>query len=115
MTHKGEADPVGVVDEDDESLAEEERQDREVVAEQTARRQPDEQAHDRRTKYDHGDRRRCLPVVAELRRRKDRVEIRAAAEESDGAEVEKTCKPDDDVEAEGQQRVDEREQSVPEQ
>ena len=115
MPHKGEADPVGVVDEDDESLAEEERQDREVVPEQTARRQPDEQAHDRRTKYDHRDRRLCLPVVAELRRSQDRVEIRAAAEERDVAEVEKTGKPDDDVEAEGQQRVHEREQSVPEQ
>ena len=50
------ADRVDVQDEDADDLAEAERDDREVVAAQTQRRQPDEISRDRR---EHGARRRA--------------------------------------------------------
>ena len=53
-------------------------------------------------------------MVAELRRGEDPVEVRAEAEEGDVAEVEEAGEADDDVQAEGEQRVDEREEAVPE-
>ena len=115
MADEGKADPVRIVDEHHERLAEEERHDREVVAEQAARRQPDEKADERREDHNHGDSRLGLPVVAELRRRQDRVHVGTAAEEGDVAEVEQPRKADDDVQAEREQRVDQREEAIPEQ
>ena len=49
-----------------------------------------------------------------MRRREDRVEIRAEPEERDVAEIEQAGEADDDVEPEREQRVEEREQPVPE-
>jgi len=110
----GKVDPVGVVDEDDKRLAEEQGQDREVVAEKSARRQPHEEPQDRSSDHDDRNCRHRLPVVAELRRREDGIEIRADTEERDVAEIQQSGKADDDVETERKQCVDEREQSVPE-
>ena len=62
-----------------------------------------------------GDGRLGLPVVAELRRRQDRVHIGAAAEESDVAEVQEAREANDDVQSKREQRIDEREEAVPEQ
>jgi hypothetical protein len=109
-----EPDRVRVVHEHDERLPEEEGHDREVVAEQTPRGQPDEES-DQGGRDDHDrDRDLRLEVVVELRRGEDPVAVGAEAEECDVAEVEKPGEADDGVEPEREQRVDQREDAVPE-
>ena len=99
---------AAVLEHGHEQLAEEERDDREVVADQTSRRQRDEEAEDRRRgdRDRHDDQR--VPVQAELRRREHRVHVRAEAEERDVAEVEQSRVADDDVQAEAEQHVEHR-------
>ena len=92
----------------DEELPEEERHDREVVAEQAPRRQRDEEAEDRRRDDDDRDDRERVPVQPELRRGEHRVAVRAEAVEGDVAEVEQPGVADDDVQPEREQHVEQR-------
>ena len=114
VPEEGELDPVGVVDEHVERLPEEEGHDREVVADQTSRRQPNQEP-EQAGRDDH-DWNGCLrlPVVVVLRRGEDPVRVRAKAEEGDVAEIEEPGEPDDDVEADREQPVHERKEAVTE-
>ena len=106
-------DPVPVVRHRHEELAEEERHDREVVADETARRQRDEQAEqNRRSGRDDQDQRR-RPVLVELARGQHRVDVGAEAEEGDVAEVEQPGCADDDVEPQREEHVDQRVEADP--
>ena len=108
VTEVREVDPIRVVREEDERLPEEEGHDGEVVADEPARRQADEQPEHGGRERDDGDRRLGLPVVVELGRGEDAVAVGAEADEGDVAEVEQPGVPDDDVEAEPHQPVQER-------
>ena len=100
-----------VVGELDECLAEEQRHDGQVVAEQPPGRQPDGQPEERRA--DHHDRQRqpvrqVDAVGAELRRGEQREPVRAEAEERDVAEVEQPGPAHHDVQPHRQQRDHQR-------
>ena len=99
---------LAVVVDRDEELAEEERDDREVVADEPPRGQGDEEAEadgrERDQRQDHPGR----PVQPELRRGEHRVAVGAEAEEGRVAEVEQAGEADDDVEPEREQHVDKR-------
>ena len=99
-----ECDPVGVRRQHDVDLREEERHDREVVADQPPRRQPEQQPEQRRGDDHDRDREQRREVEVELRRREQRVEVGAEAVERDEAEVEQARPADDDVQSERQQR-----------
>ena len=89
-----------------EELQEEQRHDREVVARQATGRQPDQQpGHraDRDDQRDGDDRREMDP---ELVRVEEGVEVRADPVEGDVAEIEQAAPPDDDVEPEREQHVE---------
>ena len=100
-----------VVGELDECLAEEQRHDGQVVAEQPPGRQPDGQPEERRA--DHHDRQRqpvrqVDAVGAELGRGEQREPVRAEAEERDVAEVEQPGPAHHDVQPHRQQRDHQR-------
>ena len=104
---------VRVVHEDDEDLAEEERHDREVVAEQPPRRQPERAGRAAPSPTTTiGIASSAGQWMPNLVRREERVRVRAEAVERDVAEVEQAGEADDDVQAEREQRVDEREEAV---
>jgi hypothetical protein len=103
---------VRVVDEGDEGLAKEEGHDREVVAKQATRRQPQQQADEGRAHHDHRDAEFSLPVDPVVVRGEQGVAVGADPEERDVAEVEETGEAHDDVQAEGEQRVEQGEQPV---
>ena len=87
---------------------EEQRHDREVVADETSGGQPDhvpDERADRGHERDHEQRRE---VVVELVGGEERVRVRTDAEERDVAEVEQPAPADHDVEPEGEQHVDHR-------
>ncbi len=99
------------VGEDDEGLAEEQRDDRQVVAQQPSRRRAEEQAEHTAEHDRHRDRELRRPVVREdvallvMGPREEGERVRAEAEERDVAEVEEPGEPDDDVEPEPEQGV----------
>ena len=83
-----ERDRLAVVGDGDEELAEEERHDRQVVADEPPRGQRDDEAEaGGRERDEHEDRER-RPVLVELRRGEHRVAVGAEAEEGGVAEVE---------------------------
>src|SRR5205085_10532245 len=86
------------VREDDERLAEKERDDCEVVAEQPPGVQTEHESNERRARHDDGNRRLRLPVNMEMRGREDRVEVRTDAEKRNETQVEQSCEPDRDIE-----------------
>ena len=109
---------VGGVREHHERLAEEEGDDREVVAEQPPRRGAEEEPEQRADRDAERDRVLRVPVVGErvallaVRAREEGVDVRAEAEEGDVAEVEQPGEPDDHVQPEREQRVDQDEDAV---
>ena len=103
---------VRVVDEDDERLQEEERHDREVVAEQPPRREPEQKPDERRRDDRNRDRDLCLQVMTGMAAGHDPVEVGAEAEERDVTEVEQAGEPDDHIQTKREQRVDDRDQPV---
>jgi hypothetical protein len=103
---------VRVVDEDYERLQKEERHDGEVVAEQPPGREP-QQESDQGGRDDHDrDRDLGLQVVPGVAAGHDPVEVGAEAEEGHVAEVEQPREADDDVQAQREQGVDERDQAI---
>ena len=98
-----------VVEEDADDLAEAERDDGEVVAAQLERRRAEqhaEQRGDRRAdRQDHPERQ----VQAELRAGEQRVDVGADGVERDVAEVEQAGEADDDVQAQREHDVEDRE------
>src|SRR5204863_10091334 len=111
-----EADPVdhGVrrVREDEKRLQEEERDDREVVADESARSKAEAEP-DQRGEHRHNRKRgQRRPVDSVVRRRDERITVCTDAEVGDIAEVEQAREADDDVEPEPEGRVEEREQAV---
>ena len=106
------------VREDDERLAEEERHDRQVVAEQPPRRGAEEEPEQRADQDGEQDRVLRGPVVRVdvpllvVRAGQERVGVGAEAEERDVAEVEEPGEADDDVQPEREQRVDQDEEAV---
>src|SRR5204862_6733295 len=103
IADEGKVDAVLVVDEYDERLAEEERDYREVVADEAARREADYQPDERRDGDREQDRELRLPVPSGVRRRDEAVGVRTEAEERDVAEIEQAREADGDVEAEPEQ------------
>ena len=102
-----------VRDEREERLAEEERDDREVVPDQPARGQPDS-SPSRTVAGTTIDRDHELPASAgRTCRTEHRVDVRAEAEEGDVAEVEQPGAADDDVQPEREQHVDQRVEADP--
>src|SRR2546430_10710013 len=87
---------VGVVDEDHEGLQEEERHDREVVAEQAPGSEPEQEPEERGRDGDDRDRDLGLQVVARMAAGHDPVEVGAEAEEGDVAEIEQPRETDDE-------------------
>jgi hypothetical protein len=61
-----EIDVVAVVPERDEDLEDEEGHDRQVIAEQTPRRQADDETDERRARHDDGNGRPRAPVDVEM-------------------------------------------------
>ena len=98
-----------VVEEDADDLAEAERHDGEVVAAQLERRRAEQHAEEARDgradRQDDPERQ----VQIEVRAREQRVHVRAYRVERDVAEVEQPGEADDDVEAERQEHVQDRE------
>ena len=103
-----ERDRVAVLIDGDEELQEEERDDREVVADEASRRKRDEQAEDRSRDDDDRDDEQRVPVQAEMRRGEHRVAERAEAVERDVAEIEQPRVADGDVQPEREQHVEQR-------
>ena len=89
-----------------EDEQEEQRHDRQVVAGETPRRQPDQVADDRPDRGHDRDHEQRRQVVVELVGGEDRVRVRTDSEEGDVAEVEQPTPADHDVEPERQQDVD---------
>ena len=109
---------VGGVREDDEGLAEEERHDRQVVAEQPPRGRAEEQP-EHGAQHDGGqDRVLGGPVVRVdvtflvMSPREEGVGVGAESEERHVTEVEQPGEADDDIETEREERVDEDEEAV---
>jgi len=94
------------------ALQEEERDDREVVADEPTRGEAEEQPDQ------SGEGRHCRkrsqrrPVDSVVLRRDERVAVRTDAEVRDVAEVEQAGEADDDVQTEPEGRVEERKQPV---
>ena len=99
-------------DEDDERLPEEERHDREVVAEQPAGRDSEQEAENRRRDDDDRNRHERRPVDVVLRRGHQSVEVGAEPEERHVTEVQQAGVADHDVQAQAEQDVEQREDSV---
>jgi hypothetical protein len=103
---------VRSVHEHDERLAEEQRDDREVVPEQPPGRDPEYEAEEGGADDHDGNRDRRRPVDAVVLRGEESVEVGAEAEEGHVAEVEQPRVADDHIEAEAEEDVDEGEDPV---
>ncbi len=94
----------GRVDEDDQPELEEEKgHDRQVVADETPRGKPDQEAGDSGGDGDERYRDRGIPVAARVLGGERGVQVGADPEEGDEAEVEQTDPTDRDVQAEREQ------------
>ena len=98
---------IEVVREVEEDLAEEERDDREVVADEAPGGKADKDPEERGCNDDDRHRPERRPVQPQPLRVEQRIGVGAEAPEGDVAEVEQARPADDDVQPEREHRVDE--------